>query len=266
MNMATRALQLGDDGGLKQPLVWSTALHAALFGTVFLSAVFTHQGASWGGPGGDQGVTVGLVKSLPGIPLPRPEVVTTNRVVDTSKGLYKDEPKPKEQDTTATQIPQFEKEKPPKYVTRPSRPLPDESTPPPNAIPYGGGGSPSVPYSTPMQLSGATAGGLQFGGPGGGAFSGRFPTYVDGVRARISSNWLQSTVDPSVRWAPRVVFTFEILHDGSIVNAQMMQSSGNASVDNSALRAIMASSPLGPLPSGYSGSNVTVQFWFDFRR
>jgi protein TonB len=261
--MATRALHLGDDG-LKQPLVWSLVLHGALFGTVFAAALFNHQGASWGGPGGDQGVTVGLVRNLPGIPLPRPEIVTTNRVVDTSKGLYKDEPKPKEDDTTAAQIPKFEKEQPPRYITRPSHPLPDDSTPPPNAVPYGAGGAPSVPYST-LQLAGATQGGLQFGGPGGD-FTGRFPTYVDGVRARISSNWLQSTVDPSVRWAPRVVFTFEILRDGSIVNAQMMQSSGNASVDNSALRAIMGSSPLGALPSGYSGSNVTVQFWFDFRR
>jgi periplasmic protein TonB len=261
--MATRAIQLGG-GGLKRPLVWSTALHAALFGLVFVSALITRQGESWGVPGGDQGVTVGLVRTLPGIPLPRPEVVTTNRVVDTSNGLYKNEPKPKETDTSAAQIPQFEKEKPPHYITQPSHPLPDDSAPPPNAVPYGGGGSPSVPYSA-VQLSGATQGGLQFGGPGGD-FSGRFPTYVDGVRARVSSNWLQSTVDPSVRWAPRVVYTFEILRDGSIVNPQMMQSSGNASVDNSALRAIMGSSPLGPLPSGYSGSNVTVQFWFDFRR
>jgi hypothetical protein len=84
--MATRALHLGDDG-LKQPLVWSLVLHGALFGTVFAAALFNHQGASWGGPGGDQGVTVGLVRNLPGIPLPRPEIVTTNRVVDTSKGL-----------------------------------------------------------------------------------------------------------------------------------------------------------------------------------
>jgi TonB family protein len=263
--MATRAIQFGDDG-LKQPLVWSAALHGALFGLVIVSAVFTHQGESWGGPGGDQGVTVGIVRSLPGIPLPRPEVVTTSRTVDTTQGLYKAEPKPKEDTATATPIPQFEKEKPQHYITRPSRPLPDDATTPPNAVPYGQGGSPSIPYSTPMQMSGATQGGMQFGGPGGGNFSGRFPTYVDGVRARISSNWLQSTVDPSVRWAPRIVYTFQILRDGSIVNPQLLQSSGNASVDNSALRAIMGSSPLGPLPSGYSGSNVTVQFWFDFRR
>jgi protein TonB len=261
--MATRAIHLGDDG-LKQPLVWSAALHGALFAAILVSAVFTHQGASWGAPGADQGTSVGLVRSVPGIPLPRPEIVTTNPVVDTTKGLYKEEPKPKEPDTAAEQIPQFEKEKPQHYITRPSHPLPDTSTPPPNAVPYGQRGSPAIPYEQ-VQLSGATAGGMQFGGPGGN-FSGRFPTYVDGVRARVSSNWLQSTVDPSVRWAPRVVFTFEILRDGSIVNAQMMQSSGNASVDNSALRAILGSSPLAPLPSEYSGSNVSVQFWFDFRR
>jgi TonB family protein len=86
------------------------------------------------------------------------------------------------------------------------------------------------------------------------------------VRNRISSNWLQSTVDTSVRWAPRANYTFQIMRDGTIANVQLMQSSGNRSVDNSALRAILSSSPVSPLPSGYSGSSVTVEFWFEFRR
>ncbi len=47
---------------------------------------------------------------------------------------------------------------------------------------------------------------MGFTGPGGGDFAGRFPAYVDAVRNRISSNWLQSTVDPTVRWAPRAQF------------------------------------------------------------
>jgi outer membrane biosynthesis protein TonB len=46
----------------------------------------------------------------------------------------------------------------------------------------------------------------------------------------------------------------------------MMQSSGNHSVDNSALRAILNSSPMSGLPSNYSGSSVTVEFWFEFHR
>ena len=261
--MAAYALTFGDDR-LKRPLMWSIVGHCALFSLAFVSAVFTHQGSSWGGSGGDEGVSVGLVRNVPAIPLPRPDVVTNNQTVDTTKGLYQAEPKTKAPDTPAEQIPQFEKEKQPKYISRPSRPMTSNATPPPNAVPYGQGGSPNIPYSS-VRLSGATQGGMAFGGPGGD-FTGRFPTYVDGVRARVSSNWLQSTVDPSVRWAPRAVFTFQILRDGSIVNVQVMQSSGNASVDNSALRAIQGSSPLGPLPSEYSGSNVTVQFWFDFRR
>jgi TonB family protein len=89
---------------------------------------------------------------------------------------------------------------------------------------------------------------------------------VDAVRNRISSNWLQSTVDPTVRWAPRANFTFQILKDGTVTNVQMTQTSGNRAVDNSALRAILSSSPVSPLPSNYPGSSVTVEFYFDFRR
>jgi len=89
---------------------------------------------------------------------------------------------------------------------------------------------------------------------------------VEAVQRRISSNWLQSTVDPTVRWAPRAVVTFQILRDGSAANIQVLQSSGNASVDASAVRAIHDSSPMQRLPSEYPGSNVSVEFWFDFRR
>ncbi len=52
--------------------------------------IHSHSGDSWGGPGGS--VTVGLVGNVPAIPLPHPEVPTTSRVVDNSKGLYKAEP------------------------------------------------------------------------------------------------------------------------------------------------------------------------------
>ncbi|MGO9640114.1 MAG: TonB family protein [Candidatus Acidiferrales bacterium] len=261
--MAAHALQPVNDR-LTGPLMLSAAFHCALFGSLVLSTIFNHTGSGWGSVGSGA-VTVGLVGSIGGVPLPRPEAVTTNRVVDTSKGLYKAEPKPKEPETQAEKVPEFNKEKQPHYVTRPSRTLEDTTPTPQNAVPYGQGGSPSVPY-TQFTMAGATQGALQFGGPSGGNFSGRFPTYVDAVRNRISSNWLQSTVDPTVRWAPRADFSFEILRNGSIVNIQRLQSSGNVSVDNSALRAIQSSTPLAALPSEYSGSSVSVEFWFDFRR
>jgi TonB family protein len=258
-----------DVQSLKRPLVWSLAFHMVLFGSLLVSTLLSRGGETWGSFGGDNSVSVGLVARLPGIPLPRPEAVTTSRVVDTSKGLYKAEkmpkPIPKEIQTESVPIPKLAKEKPPHYITRPSKVLEEPTPPPDNAIPYGGGGSPALPYSQ-FTMSGQTQGGMAFSGPGGGDFSGRFPAYVEGVRNRISANWLQSSVDPTVRWAPRAVFTFQILRDGSVANIQMTQSSGIRLVDDSALRAILSSNPLSPLPSAYSGRNVTVEFWFDFRR
>ncbi len=252
---------------LKKPLVWSLGFHMVLFGSLGVSTLLSHRGENWGGAGGDNAVTVGLVAKLPGIMLPRPEAVTTSRVVDETKGLYKSEPppKPKEIAPDTKAIPEFKKEKTPHYITHPSRVLEDPTPPPPNAVPYGQGGSPALPYSN-FTVGGATQGGMGFSGPGGGDFTGRFPAYVDAVRNRISSNWLQSTVDPSVRWAPRSMYTFQILRDGTVTNVQMTTSSGNRSVDNSALRAILNSSPVSPLPSNYSGNIVTVEFWFEFRR
>ena len=120
-----------------------------------------------------------------------------------------------------------------------------------------------MPY-TQFSVAGSQ-GGLGFTGPGG-EFAGHFPWYVDAVRRRISSNWIQSYVDPGVRWAPRAVISFQVQRDGTILNVQILKSSGNDSVDRSAVRAIRESNPLERLPSEYSGSNVMVEFWFDFRR
>jgi periplasmic protein TonB len=256
--------------GLKGPLLWSLILHSALFGSLAVSTLLSHRGELWGGPGGGGAVSVKLVGGLTGVPLPRPETVTESRVVDESKGLYKSEPKPKppkEIPKDATPIPKFTKEKQPYYVTRPSKTLEDTTPPPENAVPYGQGGSPAVPYTQfAMGAGGATSAGMQFGGPGGGDFGGRFSWYVDAVRNRVASNWLQSTVDPSLRWAPRAVVTFDILRNGGVANVQILQSSGNASVDASAMRAIQGSNPMQPLPNEYAGNKVSVEFWFDFRR
>jgi TonB family protein len=257
--------------GLKKPLFFSALFHVVLFSSLIVSTIFSRRGDVWGSAGGDGAVSIGVVQKVPGILLPRPDVVTQSQTVDTSKGLYKAEPeppKPKEIPPEVKKIPEFTKEKSPHYITKPSKVFEDKTPPPTNAVPYGQGGSPALPYTSFAMNNGAaqSQGGMGFSGPGGGDFAGRFPSYVDAVRNRISSNWMQSTVDPSIRWAPRANFTFQVLRDGTVTNVQMMQSSGNRSVDNSALRAILSSSPVSPLPSNYSGNSVTVEFYFDFRR
>ena len=166
----------------------------------------------------------------------------------------------------AVPIQKFQMKKPPKIISRPSKVLENPTPPPTNAIPYGGGGTPSVPVTSFAMGAGTTQAGLTFNGVGGGDFASRFSWYVEAVQRRISSNWLQSTIDPSVAYAPPVTVTFTILRDGKITNVQLTQRSNNYSVDTSAVRAVNASSPLDRLPGGYSGSYVNVEFTFDYHR
>ena len=87
-----------------------------------------------------------------------------------------------------------------------------------------------------------------------------------GVQQRITNEWLQSSVDPNLMYAPRVRVTFDILRDGSITNVQLIQSSNNRSLDTSAIRAVQSSNRLQPLPAAYFGSYVNVEFFFDYKK
>ena len=270
---------------LRSPLFVSATIHGLAVAAVIAMGIVGYLGsggnASSSGTSGD--VKVGLVGSAPAIPLPEPEQPTPNRVVDESKGLYqspKATPKP---EPDATPIPKFEKNKTPKplpkqppeiqnmpqpqYKSNPSKVLENPTPPPPNAVPYGGGGAPSIPRSASTFTMGntSTQGQMTFSG-GGGDFGSRFGYYVDALQRRVSGNWLQSTIDPSVPWAPRVIVQFDVQRDGSIRNIQVVQSSNNYSVDTSVVRAVQASNPLQPLPAGYTGSYVNVQFYFDYRK
>lgn len=284
--MTTIAATRPPADSLKTPLILAIALHVCFLVGALLGGFFQAHENSWGGPGGS--VNVGVVGSLPAIPLPTPDVQNQSRVVDNSKGLYQSKPLPAPViPPDATPIPEFLKNKPPKplakpkeeqhiatptqpkYNSRPSKLLENKETPPPNAVPYGGGGAPAIPRSSAtfaMGNTGTTQAGLAFNGASGGDFGSRFSWYVTAVQQRVSSNWLQSTIDQNVSWAPRVVVSFDILRNGAITNVQITQSSNNYSVDSSALRAVQQSSPVMALPPQYGGSRVGVEFYFDYRR
>lgn len=271
--------------GLSRPLWFSVLLHVGLCGALVIATLLSHRGANWGGPGGS--ISVGIASSVPAIPLPRPNMVSPSRVVDNSRGLYKTAPPPdiKTPPPDAVALPRFSKlkpppppkkkkpieraeahETPPPPKTHPSKILENTTPPPENAIPYGGGGAPTVPVTTFAMGAGKTQAGLTFNGSSGGDFGSKFSYYVEAVQRRVSGNWLQSTVDPGVQSAPEVVVTFTVHRDGTISSVRLTQSSNNASVDNSAIRAVKDSSPLDPLPAAYQGSYVNVQFTFDYHR
>lgn len=244
---------------LKRPLLVSAVAHGVLLGAALIAFPQEQRGEPWGGPGGGA-IQVAAVRSLPGVPLPRPPMATQTRGPSEVPGRYPTRPQPQRAEERVTQLPRFGEE----AQRRPVPPPRAEEQRPllPGTIPSGEGGPAALPY-TPFQL-GPSEGALSFGA--GGAFGSRYPWYVESVRRRVSGNWLLSTVDPYVQWAPRAVLTFEVLRNGMVVNIQVLRSSGVASVDRSALRAIHDSSPLEPLPTDYQGDKVLVEFWFDFRR
>ncbi|HVP42626.1 MAG TPA: TonB family protein [Terriglobales bacterium] len=244
-----------------RPLAWSVGLHAALFGSmlIYAAVVGARHAEVWGGTGGGGAISATLVNT---IPLPASATQTENIVAHESTGLSQSQPQVKEEPKPeAVAIPERE--------TKP-KPGPQRSTiarkiepPRENIAPFGQGGPVSGPYG--VFQSGGAKGGFGFTG-GGGDFGSRYAWYVDAVRRKVSENWLKYEIDPGISAARRVYITFDILRDGSPTDIQLEQSSGVPSLDQSAVRALQRIDTFGPLPPGYPGQRVSVEFWFDYRR
>lgn len=254
------------DVSLRRFLVYSLFLHGALAAVIAASIIFHFQGDRWGdlGGGSEGQVKVNLVGSV-GLPMPKPPDVTESKTFDPTDSLYKavPQPKPPEPPKPEIKIPDFKNEKRPKQIEHRSRVFDNPIPAPDNAVAQNGGKM-NVPTGT-AQVPGAAAPGVNMRGQGGGDFALRYGWYVDAVRRRISQNWLQSTIDPAVRAsrAARCTFTFTITRDGTVKDIHVAQTSGNYSMDTSAQRALLSSSPMPPLPGDYSGSYVNVTFDFD---
>ena len=254
---------------LSRFVFYSVILHVAMTAAMVVSMFLDYRGAAWGGVGGgsEGSVKVNLVGSA-GLPMPQPPVITESHTFDPTKGLFKELPQPKPpspppRPPAETKIPEFKHEQRPKEIQHPSKVFEDKTPPPDNAVPYGSGGTPKLPtgYS---QVPGGASNGVAVQGQGGGDFVGRYPWYVEAIRRRIAQNWIQSAIDPAARASRTIhaVTTFTIARDGSVKDARIVQTSGNASFDTSGLRAILASSPMPPLPNDYAGSYVAVTFDF----
>lgn len=197
------------------------------------------------------------------VPLPASAVQTQNVLANESQGITQSLPKTEEKEPEAIPIPDKNakvKPKPRSSAQQKPKPEPEEAS---NVVPFGEGGPVSGPYGT--FNAGAAKGGFGFTG-GGGDFGSRYAWYVRVVQQKVSENWLKYEVDPRITEAQRVYVTFDIKRDGHPTNVQVEQSSGVPSLDQSAVRALQRIDTFGPLPSDYSESKVSVEFWFDYKR
>jgi TonB family protein len=267
------ALPSDEDLKLKKFLVYSMILHGLLVLSIVLSIYLKLSGEQWSGIGGTEGgaVNVKLSGPMPGIPLPPKPYVPESTAVDPTMGLFKEDPAPKplpvpqpEPPKPAENIPVFKHEKalPPTPKSKLDQP---KNPPPDNAVKVGRGGPPPLPSSYSPQPPGSGTGPVTVQGPGGGGdFASRYAWYIESVRRRISQSWIQASIDPAVRAAHQAhtVVTFTINRDGSVRNIQLVQSSSNLSMDNSARRALDGIQ-FGPLPNDFAGTYVDVTFDFD---
>jgi periplasmic protein TonB len=251
-----------EHGKLGRPLALSVGLHLGLTALVVLLSMYSgRRGDMWGAGGGGDAIGVSLVST---IPLPASSIQTQNVLANESKGLTKSQPQEKQVEPDAIPIPdKTVKTKAKPAVSASKAKAQPQPEPESNEVPYGQGGPVSGPYGT-FSANGAK-GGFGFQG-GGGDFGSAYAWYVRVVQQKVSENWLKYEIDPSIHQANRVYVVFDILRSGQPNHVQIEQSSGVPSLDQSAVRAIQRIDTFGPLPPEYSGSKVTVEFWFDFKR
>jgi periplasmic protein TonB len=245
-------------------LTWSAGLHVGVTAALLIySAVFYRTtGEGWGAGGGGEAIGATLVST---VPLPANPEQTQNVLANQSKGLTQSQPKIEQPEPDAIEIQgKNTKIKPAKKQETSSKekpkPAPEEET---NQVAFGEGGPVSGPYGT-FSAAGAKGG---FGITGGGGdFGTKYAWYVHVIQQKVAENWLKYEVDPRITTAQRVYITFDIARDGHPANVQVEQSSGVPSLDISAVRALQRIDTFGPLPPDYSGSKISVEYWFDYKR
>ena len=169
-----------------------------------------------------------------------------------TKKILKPEPEdvPPPPTDKAILLPEKEDKKKTATATRPS---PERAKAPDVSLPSSG-----------ESAGGGAGGAIGAGGNvgvSGAAFDSDFPFsyYVERLIIAISMNWIKpnnsGTVSP--------VIHFQIARDGTISDAEVVKSSGLPFVDRAALRAVIASSPLPPLPAEWRGSRLGISVKFN---
>jgi TonB family protein len=112
------------------------------------------------------------------------------------------------------------------------------------------------------------SGGGGGGGGSGSGFGGYFPYayYVDLLRSRISSSWYNSLVAPGLKGKYVAAVYFIVRRDGTISDLRLENSSGIASLDLSARRAIENAAPFAPLPPDFPSQYLVVHFEFEWEK
>jgi len=90
--------------------------------------------------------------------------------------------------------------------------------------------------------------------------------YLAAIRNKIGSHWVPPPGLDAQGRQVRATLYFRISKDGQISVAQLETSSGMAFFDQTAMRALLAATPLPPLPAGFDDNYLGVHFGFEYQQ
>ncbi len=240
------------------PLLGALFFHLAIAGAFFIGWFWmnqAHQNLGEINPGGGPSFSVSPVHNIP-IPRrdapPNPVANDTESMVRTAPAKQDTE---KKQPEKAIEIPDKQKHK--REAEQPQRKQQYLQPAPQNQV-----------YSRTRQavsspLYGQSGSGQVGIGPNSPLGS-RLGWYAELIRERIAQNWKTNGLDARSQSSPAII-SFTIMRDGSIRSPQVAQSSGNPTIDNTALRAVYDSNPMPGLPPQITDSYISAQFTFNLR-
>ena len=88
-----------------------------------------------------------------------------------------------------------------------------------------------------------------------------FGFYLQRIRSLIAANWSPPTGNTT---GTRVELYFRVARDGTLSAPSVETASGNDYFDQTALRAVLVTAKLPPLPQGYAGSDLGVHLGFEY--
>jgi len=227
------------------PAAASIILHGMLFGSVALYAIlggFFHHNF-WGSPGPGSAIQVTLSSSA--IPLPADQPKNDNVLPTDKPSPAPAPPEPKAKaavDEKAIPIQgkelKPEKEKPKQIAAKTPPPKPD------NRVQYGEQSGTKLARSTFAQPTASD----QPVSVSNGDFGSRFPYYVEGIKRKVSQNWVKNQVDPTTPKGSTVQVYFKVNREGVPSSFRINTQSGSPTLDRSCLLATQRVDTFGPLP------------------
>ncbi|MBV8551238.1 MAG: TonB family protein [Acidobacteriaceae bacterium] len=242
------------------PFIGSLLIHGGVVALLFFGWYWMNRPKDSLGdihPAGGPAYAVAPVHTIPIPQRPAPQNPVANdtqSTVPTAPAKEEVQKKLSAPDKNAVEIP----EKIKKQAQRPLHRQQYTQPPPPNQVFSRSHQALSSPMYAPQ--SGAGQVGIGPNSPLGN----RLGWYAELVRQRIAQSWHTNGLDVRSQSSPAIV-SFTILRDGTIRDPRVIQSSGNPTIDNTALRAVYDSSPLPPLPPQISESYISAQFTFNLR-